>query len=34
MTDVRVLVTFRHTRTTEALKNYASEKVHKIGNFF
>ncbi len=34
MTDVRVLVTFRHTRTTEVLKNYASEKVHKIGKFF
>jgi putative sigma-54 modulation protein len=34
MTDVKVSVTFRHTAPTEALKNYATEKVHKIGKYF
>jgi putative sigma-54 modulation protein len=34
MTDVRVVVTFRHTRPTEALKFYAEEKVKKIGKYF
>jgi putative sigma-54 modulation protein len=34
MTDVKVTVTFRHTAPTEALKNYAEEKVHKIGKYF
>jgi len=34
MTDVKVSVTFRHTRPTEALKSYAEEKLHKIGKYF
>jgi putative sigma-54 modulation protein len=34
MTDVKVSVTFRHTQSTEALKRYAEEKVHKIGKYF
>jgi putative sigma-54 modulation protein len=34
MTDVKVSVTFRHTRPTEALKHYAEEKLHKIGKYF
>ena len=34
MTDVKVSVTFRHTQSTDALKRYAEEKVHKIGKYF
>lgn len=34
MTDVKVSVTFRHTQPTDALKQYAEEKVHKIGKYF
>jgi putative sigma-54 modulation protein len=34
MTDVKVSVTFRHTRPTEALKVYVEEKLHKIGKYF
>lgn len=34
MTDVKVYVTFRHTRPTEALKRYVEEKAHKIGKYF
>jgi putative sigma-54 modulation protein len=34
MTDVKVSVTFRHTRPTAALKIYAEEKLHKIGKYF
>jgi len=34
MTDVKVAVTFRHTRPTDALKHYAEEKLHKIGKYF
>lgn len=34
MADVRVSVTFRHTRPTEALKHYAEDKVYRIGKYF
>ena len=34
MTDVVVSVTFRHTEPTDALKQYAEEKVHRLGRFF
>ena len=34
MTDVKVSVTFRHIRPTDALKSYAAEKLHKIGKYF
>ena len=33
MSDVKVLVTFRHTQPTDALKRYAEEKIHRIGNY-
>lgn len=34
MSEVKVAVTFRHTKPTEALKKYAEEKVHRIGRYF
>lgn len=34
MSDVRVSVTFRHTQSTDALKRYAEDKIHKIGKYF
>jgi putative sigma-54 modulation protein len=34
MSDVKVAVTFRHTVPTEALKQYAEEKIHRIGKYF
>lgn len=34
MSDVNVSVTFRHTEPTAALKQYAEEKVHKVGKYF
>lgn len=34
MTDVRVVVTFRHTRPTPPLKSYAEEKIKRIGKYF
>lgn len=34
MTDVKVSVTFRHTQPTEALKQYAEQKLLKIGKYF
>jgi putative sigma-54 modulation protein len=34
MSDVKVAVTFRHTLPTEALKQYAEEKIHRIGKYF
>jgi putative sigma-54 modulation protein len=34
MTDVKVAVTFRHTQPTDALKQYAEEKVHRIRKYF
>jgi putative sigma-54 modulation protein len=34
MSDVKVSVTFRHTEPTEALKQYAEEKIHRIGKYF
>ncbi|HSF57074.1 MAG TPA: ribosome-associated translation inhibitor RaiA [Candidatus Binatia bacterium] len=33
MSDVKVLVTFRHTQPTDALKRYAEEKIHRIGKY-
>jgi putative sigma-54 modulation protein len=34
MADVKVSVTFRHTRPSQALKSYAEEKLRKIGKYF
>ena len=34
MSDVKVSVTFRHTEPTDALKQYAEEKIHRLGNIF
>lgn len=34
MTDVKLSVTFRHTRPTDALKHHIEEKMHKIGKYF
>jgi putative sigma-54 modulation protein len=34
MNDVKVSVTFRHTEPTEALKQYAEEKMHRVGKYF
>jgi len=34
MSDVKVSVTFRHTDPTEALKQYAVDKIHRIGKYF
>ena len=34
MSDVKVSVTFRHTESTEALKRYAEEKIHRLGKYF
>ena len=34
MSEVKVAVTFRHTQPTEALREYAQEKVHRIGKYF
>jgi putative sigma-54 modulation protein len=34
MSDVKVAVTFRHTQPTDALKQYAEEKIHRIGKYF
>jgi ribosome hibernation promoting factor len=34
MSDVNVMVAFRHTQPTQALKNYAEQKIHRVGKFF
>jgi putative sigma-54 modulation protein len=34
MSDVKVSVTFRHTEPTDALKQYAEEKMHRLGKHF
>jgi putative sigma-54 modulation protein len=34
MSDVKVSVTFRHTEPTDALKQYAEEKMHRLGKYF
>jgi putative sigma-54 modulation protein len=34
MSDVKVVVTFRHTQPTDALKHYAQEKIHRLGKYF
>jgi putative sigma-54 modulation protein len=34
MSEVTVSVTFRHIQPTAALKEYAEEKIHKIGKYF
>jgi putative sigma-54 modulation protein len=34
MSEVKVSVTFRHTQPTEALKQYAEQKVHRFGKYF
>lgn len=34
MSDVKVSVTFRHTEPTDALKQYAAEKINRLGKYF
>jgi putative sigma-54 modulation protein len=34
MSEVKVAVTFRHTEPTDALKQYAEEKMHRLGKYF
>ncbi|MBI2230230.1 MAG: ribosome-associated translation inhibitor RaiA [Deltaproteobacteria bacterium] len=34
MSEVKVSVTFRHTQPTDALKDYAREKIHRFGKYF
>ena len=34
MSDVKVSVTFRHTEPTDALKQYAEEKMNRLGKYF
>jgi putative sigma-54 modulation protein len=34
MSDVKVSVTFRRTEPTAALKQYAEEKIHRLGKYF
>jgi putative sigma-54 modulation protein len=34
MSDVKVSVTFRHTEPTDALKQYAEEKLNRLGKYF
>ena len=34
MSEITVSVTFRHLEPTEALKQYAEEKIHKVGKYF
>ncbi len=34
MAEVKISVTFRHTHPSDALKNYAEDKLQKIGKYF
>lgn len=34
MSEIKILVTFRHTEPTEALKHYAEQKIHRVGKLF
>jgi len=34
MSEIKVSVTFRHTQPTEALKQYAEQKVRRVGKYF
>ena len=34
MSDVKVSFTFRHIESTDALKQYAEEKLHRLGQYF
>ncbi|HWH76041.1 MAG TPA: ribosome-associated translation inhibitor RaiA [Candidatus Binatus sp.] len=34
MSEIKISVTFRHLESTQALKHYAEQKVHKIGKYF
>ena len=34
MSEIKVTVTFRHTKPTEALKRYAEQKIHRVGKYF
>ncbi|MSP40884.1 MAG: ribosome-associated translation inhibitor RaiA [Deltaproteobacteria bacterium] len=34
MSEIIISVTFRHIEPTKALKQYAEEKIHKIGKYF
>ena len=34
MSEIKVAVTFRHTQPTEALKQYAEQKIRRIAKYF
>jgi putative sigma-54 modulation protein len=34
MSEITISVTFRHVEPTTALKQYAEQKIHKIGKYF
>jgi len=34
MSEVKVSVTFRHTKPTDALKSYVAGKVRRVGKYF
>ena len=34
MSEIAVSFTFRHIEPTQALKQYAEEKIHKLGKYF
>ena len=34
MSEITISVTFRHVEPTAALKQYAEQKIHKIGKYF
>jgi putative sigma-54 modulation protein len=34
MSEIKVAVTFRHTQPTEALKQYAEQKVRRMAKYF
>ena len=34
MSEIKVAVTFRHTQPTEALKQYAEQKLQRISKYF
>ena len=34
MSEIKVSVTFRHTQPTEAFKQYAGQKVRRVGKYF
>jgi putative sigma-54 modulation protein len=34
MSEIKVSVTFRHVKSSDALKRYAEQKVQKLGKYF